>query len=1276
MRDTIFRLFVSSTFADFQHERRALHQRVFPLLDAHCRKRGARFEVVDLRWGISPEAQEDHTTLAICLAEIDRSRRIGMPPNFVILLGDRYGWEPPPAEIAAASWLRILAAAGEDVGLLNGHYVPDRNAVPPVWRLRQLASAIDAAGLVAALRRSALSAGLLPGDHPEIFASATHQEVARGVFSLQAGTADAFAYVREIDGLPFSMQGAPYVDLVAGEWDSAAHQRLQALKQTLAGYLAPGQVRHFSTHWHGTDIDTVHLDGFCAQFLADQMALIDRSLASVGIDGNAATADSLHESFARERARLFVGREQEVDRIAGYAGRSEHAEGPDMAPAPLVVIGEGGTGKSALLARCAQRLKAGDNLSIVFARFVGAVPGSEDLTELLGDLAAGISAAYDRTPDRLPTGFDAASAAFQRALTFASDARPLVIFLDALDQLSSTDQLHLLDWLPDKLPNAARVVVSVREGRIATEARRRFPRSVIRLLPMAIGDSTAMLDRLLADAGRCVTADQRALINDASPGLPLWTRLAFEEVRHWRSTHSGRPLEPTIEGLILARIADLARPAAHGAALVNDTLGAIAAARSGLSDSELAEALSRENAPAVWVDFRRRSFYRWDEPQLPPILWFRLYADLAPYLAEQRTDGALTYRFFHREFYDVVAREYLTGTNGIAMHRRLARVFAEPAGAGLYLACDVTRPQSSAALRRIMEQPWQLAAAGEHTALAALIDDVSFVLAKCAANRVSDLMQDIAEIANANAEAAVAGSSASWRARLLAWRQILAQADANWPAHRILFQLLIEADLDWPQRAAALALLKTHPPDWTVLVSATRQRYLDPPVATVPAPPRVSGIAPLSSRVIAAWDDRGSLRLTDRVTGNLLERVELGSTERVAGVLDTLANELGLGHGVSVFAVPNANDRRRSVSLEVADPPLKLSWQWSGCLAIKQDEQRTELIIGKEDILFLGATERELFFLADGRITIAAKQTLAKLEPGLFSFNGQRIGGLAIAGDEGGWTHERFNSVVFIDGDTCLTLGFSLGGIQRDDVILEIYRITEGGVSRHASGGTDHDLDLPIWHVVGLSNGSVVFASERYWHTFEWAPPFEGECEVTMIPGAAVGSGSLGNWVNTGDEQGHLTFAPKDPAVAVTFDAPGFYGSEGGECYTPDGVTRLDPDDFVHTGTDFAGIEVEDMEGRITRWCTDVRPHWIFERDSGDFVVFKNSGPVRVAPWERVRAQDAGLLAQSAASRSTAEAVSRSCVERLEAPWLGNDHAHACADVDRQGMDQRIDNSD
>jgi len=96
-----FRVFVSSTFSDLKAERNALHERVFPRLRELCQAHGCRFQAIDLRWGVSEEAALDQQTMNICLGEIERCQKTSPRPNFIVLLGNRYGWRPLPRQIPA-----------------------------------------------------------------------------------------------------------------------------------------------------------------------------------------------------------------------------------------------------------------------------------------------------------------------------------------------------------------------------------------------------------------------------------------------------------------------------------------------------------------------------------------------------------------------------------------------------------------------------------------------------------------------------------------------------------------------------------------------------------------------------------------------------------------------------------------------------------------------------------------------------------------------------------------------------------------------------------------------------------------------------------------------------------------------------------------------------------------------------------------------------------------------------------------------------------------------
>ena len=113
----VIRVFVSSTFSDpaiAGPERNALQAQVFPKLEQLCAQNGFQFQAIDLRWGVSSEAGLDHRTMRICLDELRRAQEISPRPNFLVLLGNRYGWRPLPEEISVKEFEELKKAVTTD----------------------------------------------------------------------------------------------------------------------------------------------------------------------------------------------------------------------------------------------------------------------------------------------------------------------------------------------------------------------------------------------------------------------------------------------------------------------------------------------------------------------------------------------------------------------------------------------------------------------------------------------------------------------------------------------------------------------------------------------------------------------------------------------------------------------------------------------------------------------------------------------------------------------------------------------------------------------------------------------------------------------------------------------------------------------------------------------------------------------------------------------------------------------------------------------------------
>jgi nephrocystin-3 len=100
------KVFLSSTFQDFEEERRALTRWIVPDLRERFALHGVNLICVDLNWGVTLEESRTGQAIGRCLQSIDDCR-----PYFVGLLGRRYGWVPRFEDYATSTlerfpWLR------------------------------------------------------------------------------------------------------------------------------------------------------------------------------------------------------------------------------------------------------------------------------------------------------------------------------------------------------------------------------------------------------------------------------------------------------------------------------------------------------------------------------------------------------------------------------------------------------------------------------------------------------------------------------------------------------------------------------------------------------------------------------------------------------------------------------------------------------------------------------------------------------------------------------------------------------------------------------------------------------------------------------------------------------------------------------------------------------------------------------------------------------------------------------------------------------------------
>ena len=473
-RTRTFRLFVSSTFQDLQAERNALQQVTFPRVRDFCARHGARFQAIDLRWGVSEEASVDQQTMNICLGEIQRCHQVTPKPNFLVLLGDRYGWLPPPPQIPAEEFEEILlrVEVAEESERLERWYQKDLNADPPEYRLRPRSGEREEfrgwavwnpeeESIRKTLDRATGTAGLdLPPMRRKIYqASATEQEVMAGALNVVEPEEKVFCVFRRIQGYPSDEQGNPrkgpdaFVSV-----DSDDRDKLQRLKLRLIDHLPRSCILSRNVAWvnQGPELTEKYLADL-ADWVAESLeAAILRELAQPAevFDPRIRVSDTLqsdpalsgevreHLAFAEERRRFFVGREDTLREMSDYIRGDTQS--------PLAIVGEGGSGKSALMAEAIRRIDFAGWEGVSVVRFVGATPGSSEGRFFLESLCREMALRYGADPREMPTEYQELVPKLAEQFKLASQEKPLVLLVDSLDQLSGP--ALGLSWIPSPSP--------------------------------------------------------------------------------------------------------------------------------------------------------------------------------------------------------------------------------------------------------------------------------------------------------------------------------------------------------------------------------------------------------------------------------------------------------------------------------------------------------------------------------------------------------------------------------------------------------------------------------------------------------------------------------------------------------------------------------------------------------------------------------------------------------------------------------------------------------
>lgn len=382
-----------------------------------------------------------------------------------------------------------------------------------------------------------------------------------------------------------------------------------------------------------------------------------------------------HEAYARSRRLGFVVREDLLRRL------DEHCS---VSGGPIVLIGDAGCGKSALLAEWVRRWHRDHPEDLVIQHYVGSTTDSADWQEVVRRILAELKRAFNISDD-IPRDSSALESALSHWMTKAAYPRRVVLLLDGLNQLAEKGVARQLNWLPVIFPANFYLLASTLPGQI-TEAIHKRSWSELRVPLFAQADIAFVTKAYFKIFSKTPPPEIVSKL-ESTPAArnPLYLRAILDELRqcgvhekletqatHYLAASNAKELY----GLIIERW-----EIDFGIDLVCRSLRLLWAARDGLSESELLGLLGKDKEPMP-------------RAHLTPML-------LAADSALVTRSGLMT---FSNDFIrSAVAERLCRDANGIRRTR--------------YTIASYFQPNRHHYDRVLSERPWQLAQAGYHAEL-------------------------------------------------------------------------------------------------------------------------------------------------------------------------------------------------------------------------------------------------------------------------------------------------------------------------------------------------------------------------------------------------------------------------------------------------------------------------------------------------------------------------------------------------------------------------------
>ena len=633
MINKTFRLFISSTFSDFVTERDILNDKIFPVVDDFCQQRGYNFQLVDLRWGVTNESALNQNTLAICLDEVKRCRSLSPRPNFLLMMGERYGWIPIPTSISVEDFQNILSvASSEESAVLNQWYILDENAIGGEYYLKsRYGEYVNDAlwGSVESEIRCALHnciVNKLNADEKkvkEITTSATEREIFEGLLDYEGVSNNTIALFRKNYYEKDKEQG-----------------KIENLKNRIIQKMSAD----------GCDSNIISLDYESESYSQDFADTIIKALKeNISSEIERLSVEKKETEPKEELKSILDSAGVVFERVNETEKLYEYLNGESRKP--LYLYGDSGSGKTTLLAQFVRN----NNVKTFFS-FYGLDDKSYALLSSVQKIVNEIKENYKIQKDFNVDEFNISEALYEALYSIPENEKALIVF-DGFDMFHDISEIKER-VIPTILPSNVKVIISSADIDII----RRFcddNTQVLKLDWFSFDESKELFDLLLESKNRCISTEAQRKIVEATicgGATPLQLKLITEECLTWRSSDMVDMFPENVDDIAKRHILNMHLKFGHNKELVLYALALISAAPYGITEEELQMLLLRFESVRKY--FMSEDRYDYNKEKLPFAVWSRLFYDLKGCLTLSRVKGLIVVKFAHQVFYRVFLKEY------------------------------------------------------------------------------------------------------------------------------------------------------------------------------------------------------------------------------------------------------------------------------------------------------------------------------------------------------------------------------------------------------------------------------------------------------------------------------------------------------------------------------------------------------------------------------------------------------------------------------------------